>query len=192
MSAGFRVSFAASGVDFEHSSLRGVAWEGMDDLSRFIQDAPRGTKANVVLCGGDVFATRPIAADDELFADYGSDYWGKRMRQTVTCVSCLEEECFETKLVQCTCCKRYTHVGCVQAFVESGVRSFRHVRAPHHRLLDTLPRCGRCRTPWPPELAGRNQCGTPGCTLPDFHEGKHSTDSELKRRRSQTHGIADG
>ncbi len=56
--------------------------EGDADLARFVQDAPLGVAPNVSL-GADVFATQDIRANEELFANYGAAYWGKRLREAV-------------------------------------------------------------------------------------------------------------
>ena len=57
----------------------GVAWEGAADLSRFIQQAPVDKPTNVVLRGTGAFSTEDIAAGEELFTNYGADYWGERL-----------------------------------------------------------------------------------------------------------------
>ena len=162
-----------------------MAWEGTADLSRFIQDVPLGKSRNVVLQGSDVVA---VAYGKELFANYGGEaYWGKRLREVVKCAICQEDEWFESKLVQCAVCGNHTHCGCLQACVETHAIDVQRTRAPHRRMDERLPRCCHCREPWPQELTGRMQCSTPGCTHPAWHSGPHSSEPELRRRRSETH-----
>jgi hypothetical protein len=165
--------------------MRGVAWEGDADLARFVQDAPLGVAPNVSL-GADVFATQDIRANEELFANYGAAYWGKRLREAVKCVACLEDECYISKLVQCELCRNHTHRCCLSKIVEECLAAAAddQLRAPHNRMLTILPRCPMCRAPWPLALTGQKQCTTPGCTLPDNHTSAHSTELDLYRRRS--------
>ena len=60
--------------------MRGVAWEGAAELLRFVQQAPLGVPANVVLRGSDVVATADVPPGGELFAEYGGLYWGQAAR----------------------------------------------------------------------------------------------------------------
>ena len=171
--------------------MRGVAWEGAAQLSRFIQQAPLDVPANVVLRGSDVVATADIPEGGELFADYGGGrYWGKRLArgERVTCPICLEDECYLRKLERCAHCRQYTHASCLRAHVER-VRKARCECGLYVCTCDLLPRCSICRTPWPESLTGCELCRTPGCTLPIFHRSVcavYSTAPALGRRRPQT------
>ena len=176
---------AFSHADWEALSMRGVEWEGAAELSRFIQQAPLDTPANVVLRGSDVVATADIPPGGELFADYGAKYWGKRLARRITCPICLEDECYLRKLERCEHCEQYTHVGCLNAHLES-VRKARCECGLYVCTCDLLPRCSICRTPWPEALSGCERCKTPGCTLPIFHRSACSNAPAVGRRRSQT------
>jgi len=176
-------------ADWEALPMRGVAWEGAAELSRFIQQAPLGVRANVLLRGSDVVATADVPPGAELFADYGGLYWGERLARRITCPICLEDECYLRKLQRCNHCERYTHLGCLNAHLES-VRKARCECGLYVCTCDLLPCCSICRTPWPAALTGREQCKTPGCTLPIFHRSACSNAPALGRRRSQTTRLA--
>ena len=79
-----------------------------------------------------------------------------------TCVVC-KEGMEPSKLWQCPSCgKRELCPTCLREWV----------KATHCRgMNDRLPGCPSCRALLPPDMAGRKQCATPGCTFPDFHDG---------------------
>ena len=161
-----------SHADWAALRMRGVAWEGAAQLSRFIQQAPLDVPANVVLRGSDVVATADIPEGGELFADYGGGrYWGKRLArgERVTCPICLEDECYLRKLERCAHCRQYTHASCLRAHVEH-VRARRaasagctSARATCCRAARSAARRGRSRSP-AASRAGRPAARCPSST----------------------------
>ena len=161
-------------LDWSRFSQRGVDWEGAAELSRFLQHRPDGADASAAVRGSDVVALRPIAANDEVFIDYGSRFWGTRSKLPDTCLVCLESEHFRSKLWPCEACAQYCiHRTCLQALLDTAKRA--RCECPLDLCTcDRLPSCPNCREPLPYQLTGRKQCATPGCTLPDFHDGECS------------------
>ena len=56
--------------DWSVLSTRGVAWQGVASLARFVNNPPAGEQANVVFREGWLYTTRDIAPEEELFAHY--------------------------------------------------------------------------------------------------------------------------
>ena len=69
-----------------------------------------------------------------------------REEEHLTCPICLEDECFLRKLERCEHCEQYTHVGCLNAHLES-VRKARCECGLYVCTCDLLPRCSICRAP---------------------------------------------
>ena len=132
--------------------------------------------------GGEPLAG-DLAAGEELFTNYGADYWGERLAEVVQCCVCLRKEVYKVKVVRCEVCMAYTHRGCLEAHVDSNALATHRYRAPHKRAGDVLPSCAICRSPWPMELTGREQCKAPSCTLPMHHTCPHTPDTDGPRSR---------
>ena len=89
------------------------------------------------------------------------------------------------RTVQCEGCGTDMHQLCVARIVATNRNT------PCSCPLDMctcnmLPRCPVCRAPFPRELTGRRGCGTPGCTLPDWHAGPHANQPVVRCTRAET------
>ena len=60
-------------ADWAEIGKPGVGWQGCANLSRFVNHA---SSSNTKMCRGWLVTTRAIEAGEELFLNYGKDYWG--------------------------------------------------------------------------------------------------------------------
>jgi len=130
-------------------------------------------------------SARQIAADDELFTDYGATFWGPRISPQY-CSICLEEEVYELQLWQCGLCAKFSHIACLKEHVRKVVQ--KKCSCPlDYCTCRRVPKCPDCRHPLPRELGHRREtCHTPGCSLPIWHDGHCESQPYLGSRRSET------
>ena len=82
---------------------------------------------------------------------------------------------------QCARCRQFAHHACIATHAEA-VRRKECTCPLDYCTCKRVPSCPVCREPLPMEEGGVRCCGTPGCVLPDNHDGACSTEAASRTR----------
>jgi hypothetical protein len=82
---------------------------------------------------------------------------------------------------QCVRCRRFVHRACIVTHAEA-VRRKECTCPLDYCTCKQVPSCPVCREPLPREVGGVRCCGTPGCVLPDHHDGACSPEAASRTR----------